>query len=122
MTKKESKNQQPKAEIVEPIEPRPETALTLSFRATDPIPYNFFPGISRDPATGGLFVALDRPFPIGTRLNLSFLTESRRVESIAEVCWSHKIYNGSTPETKVRLVDIDPEDRDLIEFYIREKK
>ena len=97
-----------------------ENEVDLSFRATDPAPHNFFPGITRDPKNDGFFVAVDRPLPAGTRLHVSFITETRKVEGHAEVCWQHR--DGTTPEAKVKLIDIAPDDRDLIEFYIREKK
>ncbi len=101
-----------------PLEPVAE----VTFQITDPFPHDFFPNVTRDPVSGGLFVALDRPFPAGTRLNLSFDTGTRRINSLAEVCWGHKVHNGSTPETTVRLIDIAPEDRDLLDFHIRWKK
>lgn len=117
-----TKQEQKKANIEERNDPRAEKEVDISFTATEPSPHNFFPGITRDPATNGLFLATDRPLPAGTRLHLSFITETRRVESHAEVCWQHKSGNGATPEAKLRLLDITAEDRDLIEFYIREKK
>lgn len=92
----------------------------LSFRATEPAPHNFFPGITRDSRTNALFLTTDKPLPAGATLRVSFLTETKTVEGHAEVCWQHR--DGTAPEAKLNLLDIAPDDRDLIEFYIREKK
>ena len=117
MTQKEQK----RADIGA-IFPRPETQLdlNLSFDTTEPAPHNFYAGITRDPRTNSLFVTTDRPLPAGATLRVSFITDTKKVEGHAEVCWQHR--DGATPEAKLSLLDIAPEDRDLIEFYIREKK
>ena len=112
--------EQKKATPAEQPAPRPEPETDLSFRVTEPLPYNFFPDITREPSGDALFLAVDRPLSAGERLHLSFITKTRRVESIAEVCWSHR--SCPAPEAKVRLIEISPDDRDLIELYIREKK
>ncbi len=113
MTKKEQKK--PELGMDLPL-PGPE----LSFRATEPAPHNFYAGITRDPRTNALFLTTDRPLPAGVTLRVSFLTETKKVEGHAEVCWQHR--DGAAPEAKLSLLDIAPDDRDLIEFYIREKK
>ncbi len=102
--------------------PRVEIELSVFFSVSAELPHNFFTGIMLDISTGGIFLATDQLLPVGTKLHLSFLMETRRVEGHAEVCWIQAAEPGVEPGVGLRFLDISAEDRDLIEFYIRQKK
>lgn len=102
--------------------PRVEIELSVFFAVSSELPHNFFTGIMMDLSTGGLFLSTEQMLPLGTRMHLSFLMDTRRVEGHAEVCWVRKAAPGVEPGMGLRFLDIPPEDRDLIEFYIRQKK
>lgn len=102
--------------------PRVEIELSVFFAVSSELPHNFFTGIMMDLSTGGLFLSTEQMLPLGTRMHLSFLMDTRRVEGHAEVCWVRKAAPGVEPGMGLRFLDIPAEDRDLIEFYIRQKK
>ncbi len=102
--------------------PRVEIELSVFFSVSSELPHNFFTGIMLDLSTGGIFLATDQMLPVGTKLHLSFLMETRRVEGHAEVCWVQAAGPGVEPGVGLRFLDISAGDRDLIEFYIRQKK
>jgi len=102
--------------------PRVEIELSVFFSVSAELPHNFFTGIMHDISSGGLFLSTDQMLPIGTKLHLSFLMDTRRVEGHAEVCWQRPSASGGEPGVGLRFLDISAEDRDLIEFYIRQKK
>ncbi|HNT28388.1 MAG TPA: TIGR02266 family protein [bacterium] len=102
--------------------PRIEIELSVFFAVSSELPHNFFTGIMMDLSTGGIFLSTEQMLPVGSRLHLSFLMDTRRVEGHAEVCWTRKAAPGVEPGMGLRFLDIPGEDRDLIEFYIRQKK
>lgn len=102
--------------------PRVEIELSVFFAVSSELPHNFFTGIMMDLSTGGLFLSTEQMLPLGTRLHLSFLIDTRRVEGHAEVCWVRKGASGVEPGMGLRFLDVSAEDRDLIEFYIRQKR
>ncbi len=100
--------------------PRVKIELSVFFSVSSEIPHNFFTGIMHDISSGGIFLSTDQMLPVGTRLHLSFLIDPRRVETHAEVCWQRPAAPGVEPGVGLRFIDISAEDRDLIEFYIRQ--
>ena len=104
--------------------PRIELELSVSFALSNGSANDFFPGIMQDISTGGVFIATKEMLPIGTRIRLSFLMERRQISGHAEVRWLRKpssaLPAGVDPGMGLLFVDLSPEDRETIEFYIRQ--
>ncbi len=104
--------------------PRIELELSVSFAVSNEVPHNFFPGIMQDLSTGGIFMASKQMLPIGTRVRLSFIIGKHQISGHAEVRWLRKpastLPAGEEPGMGLLFVDLSAEDRETIEFYIRQ--
>ncbi|HOW51985.1 MAG TPA: PilZ domain-containing protein [bacterium] len=105
--------------------PRIELELSVSFAVSSDVPHNFFPGIMQDISTGGIFLATKQMLPIGTRLRLSFIIDNRQISGHAEVRWlrqpSPSLPAGIDPGMGLLFLDLSADDRETIEFYIRQQ-
>lgn len=87
---------------------------------------NDFIDFTRDLSAGGVFLRAERPFPIGTRLSLTFGLpgRQRRVRAMGEVVrivWGGKDHGQNVPRgMALRFVDLSPQDREAIEDLVRE--
>ncbi len=106
--------------------PRIELELSVAFALSGEAPNDFFPGIMQDISSGGLFIATKQMLPLGTRLRLSFVMERRQISGHAEVRWlrppSPNLPAGTDPGMGLSFLDLSIEDRETIEFYIRQNK
>jgi len=104
--------------------PRIELELSVSFAVSSDVPHNFFPGIMQDISTGGVFVATSQMLPIGTRIRISFIIDKHQISGHAEVRWLRKpgpaLPAGTDPGMGLLFLDLNPDDRETIEFYIRQ--
>jgi type IV pilus assembly protein PilZ len=80
---------------------------------------------THDLSAGGVFLRAERPFPIGTRLSLTFELPGRakRIRAIGEVIrivWGGRDHGREIPRgMALRFLDLSPQDREAIEDVVR---
>jgi len=70
---------------------------------------------ARDISVGGMFVELDQPMPVGTRVNLRFNLEAHEPITVAT---AEVTYQIGKMGVGVQFVDLAPEDLKRIESYV----
>ena len=82
---------------------------------------NFFQGFSAELSDGGLFVATDALLPVGTRLDVEFTVNGRRIKTPTTVRWVRdRLACGDQVEPGLGLSfdDLAPADRGAIEAFM----
>ncbi|HSA33579.1 MAG TPA: TIGR02266 family protein [bacterium] len=104
---------------------RSSPRLTVHIEVTVAGPHNFFRGITEDIGQGGLFIATHQFYPIGTEFNLTLDIEKREILLPVKVVWVRESTFspvGSEPGMGLQFLEITPEQRSVIEDFIKKKE
>jgi len=88
---------------------------------------NFFAGITMNISSGGLFIATDRPLPVGQviRIRFTVLTLHEQVESRAVVRWVRGPDAGDRDLPTgmgVQFLDLPPHVVQAVDAFIRDRR
>lgn len=95
-----------------------DTSISVDYASGETFLFSYITNISEM----GIFIRSEDPLPVGTRLELRFGQGSEQFELEGEVAWVNPMKadgDNINPGIGVRLIDLQPEDRERVVNLIR---